>query len=196
MKLDEYAVVRSGLVLSRKESKEPTDFRYDLLTLRALPPEGVIETGELETFYAKEPLNSEYLTRNGDLIIRLTMPYTAVLITKNEENIVVSSNFAIIRCRANSTLLPEYLFWYLNTPRSKQRIYESTTGNMLCAVKPRYFADMEIEVPSSEQQLKTAALDRLGRREARLLRRLADEKEKYIRLVTESMQHQSKEILK
>ena len=56
---------------------------------------------------------------------------------------VVSSNFVVIRVEDKS-LLPEYLFWLLNTEKIKRKIYENATSNMLGAVNARFLADFEL----------------------------------------------------
>lgn len=48
MKLGDMATVRSGLVLSRKLSRVPTKYRYPLLNLRSIAPEGYIDTTFVE----------------------------------------------------------------------------------------------------------------------------------------------------
>ena len=123
MRLGEVASIRSGLVLSRKLAKEPTEYRYRLLNLRSIHPKGYVELDQLDVYDAKEPLGAEYLTRPGDIIVRLSAPYTAVLIDRSSENLVVSSNFVLIRTEQNA-LLPEYLHWLLNTEKVNRRIYE------------------------------------------------------------------------
>ena len=84
MKLGNMALVRSGLVLGRKQAREKTEYRYPLLNLKSIHPSGCIDTSLCETFDAVEPLNPEYLTHTGDVVIRLTAPYTAVLIRSEE----------------------------------------------------------------------------------------------------------------
>lgn len=116
MKLRDLASVRSGLVLSRKQSKERTSDRYPLLNLRCIRQEGSVDLGEADVYEAKEPLKDEYLTQSGDIIVRLTAPYTAVLIDETTTGMVISSNFVVIRTESG-LLLPEYLFWLL-TPKT------------------------------------------------------------------------------
>ncbi len=60
---------------------------------------------QLDGFDAAEQLSPEYLTQVGDVIIRLTSPYTAVLIDEASAGMVVSSNFVIIRAN-RSRLIP------------------------------------------------------------------------------------------
>ena len=120
----------------------------------------------------------EYLSQSGDIIVRLTAPYTAVLIDETTSGMVVSSNFVVIRVEDKS-LLPEYLFWLLNTEKIKRKIYENATSNMLGAVNARFLADFELALLSVEDQRKIAQFNLMAKRERQLLRTLADEKEKY-----------------
>lgn len=178
MKLQDLASVRSGLVLSRKQAKEPSEYRYPLINLRCIQQEGTIQLKEADIYEAKEPLKEEYLSQSGDIIVRLTAPYTAVLIDETTSGMVVSSNFVVIRVEDKS-LLPEYLFWLLNTEKIKRKIYENATSNMLGAVNARFLADFELALLSVEDQRKIAQFNLLAKRERQLLRMLADEKEKY-----------------
>ena len=81
MRLGTVAQVRSGLVLARKQARSRTEYRYPLLNLKCIHPSGYIDTSLCEVFDSVEHLNPEYITHKGDIVIRLTIPYTAVLIT-------------------------------------------------------------------------------------------------------------------
>ena len=177
MKLQDLASVRSGLVLARKQSREPTDYRYPLINLRCIQLEGIIDLNESDIYEAKEPLKEEYLSRHGDIVVRLTAPYTAVLIDDLTSGMVISSNFVVIRIE-DKQLMPEYLFWLLNTPKVKRKIYENTTSNMLGAVKAKFLMDFELTLLPAESQQKIAQLNLLAKKESQLLKELAEEKEK------------------
>ena len=182
MKLGTIANVRSGLVLSRKQTREPSDIRYPLLNLRSINPGGYIDTDQLDVFDAKERLSQEYLSQPGDVIVRLTAPYTAVCIDETTKGLVVSSNFVIIRTEPE-VLLPEYLFWLLNTAEIKRSIYENSSSNMLGAIKAKYFSDFEISKLPIARQKQIASMNALALKETRLLRKLAEEKEHYYSLL-------------
>ena len=182
MKLGNIATVRSGLVLSRKQAREPSDIRYPLLNLRSINPGGYIEADQLDVFVAAEYLSPEYLSQIGDVIVRLTAPYTAILIDKVTAGMVISSNFVIIRADRRE-LLPEYLFWLINTPKVKRSIYENTSSNMLGAVKAKFFSDFEVPLLSIDKQQQIAAMNELALKETKLLRKLADGKECYYSLL-------------
>lgn len=182
MKLENIATVRSGLVLSRKQARETSGIKYPLLNLRSINPGGYVDTEQLDVFEASEYLSPDYLSQVGDVIIRLSAPYTAVLIDKVTAGMVVSSNFVIIRADRRE-LLPEYLFWLLNTPKVKRSIFENTSSNMLGAIKAKYFSDFDLpQLPIIKQQ-RIADMNALARKEAMLLRRLAEEKERYYSLL-------------
>ena len=185
MKLSELAVVRSGLVLSRKQAREKTENRYSLLTLKSIKSDATVSEGDLGIFDAVESLNKEYLTEIGDVIVRTSMPYTSVLIDKKTYGMVVSSNFVIIRCYTDK-LLPEYLFWLLNTETVKRDIFKNSAGNMLAAIKPQYFCDLEIEIPSLREQKLIADFNMTARKELELLERLKTEKEKLYQFCLEN----------
>ena len=182
MKLGEIATVRSGLVLSRKLARDNPVQRYLLINLRSITADGYIDLDETDVFDAKETLPGEYLSQVGDIVIRLSAPYTAVLIDAESEGMVISSNFAIVKTDSK-TLLPEYLYWLLNTPEVKHRMFESSSSNMLGAVKPRFFSEYEITpLPICEQQ-KIAAIHSLAKKESRLIQQLVKAKEKYYEII-------------
>ena len=177
MQLGCCAEIRSGLVLSRKQAREKTENRYSLLTLKSIKPDATVSERDLGVFDAVESLNKEYLTEIVDVIVRTSMPYTSVLIDKKTYGMVVSSNFVIIRCYTDK-LLPEYLFWLLNTETVKRDIFKNSAGNMLAAIKPQYFCDLDIELPSLREQKLIADFNMTARKELELLERLKTEKEK------------------
>lgn len=187
MRLGDVAVVRTGLILARKQAKNESLYTYPLLNLKAIRTDGYLDTEALERFNANECLNPEYLTHAGDLLVRLSTPYTALLIGAQEEGMVIPSSFAIIRVDRRF-LLPEYLFWLLNTSKVRQQIYENTTGNMLSGIKPSYFNDFRIDPLPLEKQQLVAALNEKARREVKLLAELAQKKEQYYSHVIDKIQ--------
>lgn len=191
MKLSNAASVRSGLVLSRKQSREPTGIRYPLLNLRSINPAGYINEEEVDVFDATEQLSPEYLSQIGDVVIRLSAPYTAVLIDKSTAGMVISSNFVIIRTD-RSILLPEYLFWLINTPNVKRSIYENSSSNMLGAIKAKFLSDFEIDLPPVLSQQRIAGMNELAMRETKLLHRLAEEKSRYYSMIIDNTDKEMK----
>ena len=171
--------MRSGLVLKRKEAKpDQPSIVYRALNLRSIIPNGYLDATQLDLFSASEVLSPDYLTHEGDIVIRLTAPYTAILIDKSTAGIIITSNFVVIRVDSK-LMLPSYLAWLLNTPKQKKQIYESATGNMLSAINAKYYANLNLTLLPIDDQRKIAKLNQLAQRETKLLLRLAEEKAKY-----------------
>lgn len=120
----------------------------------------------------------------GDVIVRTSSPYTAILIEEKTSGMVISSNFVIIRCKSQK-LLPEYLFWYLNTEEIKKDIFVNSAGNMLAAIKPQYFNALKLNLPDLKKQKLIADFNLCARKEVELLERLKMEKERYYKLCLE-----------
>ena len=186
--LREIATVRAGLLLARKESEDgPTPFRYESLTLRAIRSNGRLDRSRLEPFYARARLADEYLTRRGDVVFRLSAPYSAISIDSEEdEGLVVSSNCAIARPDARR-LSPPYLAWFLNLPEVRRRWTRYSVSVALSAIAVEALRNLKIDPPPLETQAEIVRFDALARREIEILRRLADEKEKYYAKVTRRM---------
>lgn len=180
MKLSSIATVKTGLVLNRKMAKNGNQVicQYLQLNLKSVQEEGFIERSLLEKFESTGKLKAEYLTKPGDIVLRLTTPYTAVLIDETVSGIVISSYFVVIRVN-DDKVLPEYLYWYLNTDKVKRIIAKNISSSMIGTVKPTQIAELNIDVLELEEQRKIADLNFLSKQEMLLLERLKGQKELY-----------------
>lgn len=194
MKLEKLAIVKTGLVTARKQAREPSDkiVRYRQLNLRSIHAEGYIEDRYVEDFFAKEILREEYLTQPGDVVARLTVPYTAVLIDEGWEGIVIPSHFVVIRSD-RKRLLPEYLYWLLNTEKVREKLQQDISSTMIGTVKPHSFANLDIELLALKQQQKIARLNMLAKRELYLLERLKEQKKRYYYTAMDKIQKEMRE---
>lgn len=150
--INDIAEVGSGLVIARKKSiyKKDTIKSYKQLNLRAINKNGYIIESELEILDAKEIIDEYYLTHKGDIIIRLTEPFTAVYIDKNMEGIVISSNFCIVRCKENYS--GEFLTYYINSDKAKKNLFSNLQGSIMKNINMTAIAELEIpNVPYDKQ---------------------------------------------
>lgn len=184
IKLSDWANIRSGLVLARKQSSSPTENNYKLLTLKSISSNGYIEKDLLEDYYATEKLNKNYISQKDDIIVRISSPYTAVLIDGTTEGFVISSYFTVIRSNKNK-LLPEYLYWLLNNEETLKTIQKNNFGNILGSIRPQFFSDMEIFLLPLKEQQRISELNLLFMKEQKLLEDLKDEKKLKAKLVLE-----------
>lgn len=178
MKLGEIADIRSGLVLSRKEAKYELDVTktYRVLTVKSIPPDGSVNAEELYDFRSIEELDEHYLTHAGDVVIRLTHPYTAVHIDESLERLVISSLFAVIRLKTE-LFLPQYIALYLNSNTTENLIYRLHSTSSSPSIKKSFLEELKINKVPVEVQMKLLDYSRLHRKEKELLLDLLNQKE-------------------
>ena len=96
MKIENIADLSPGLVITRKKSRNSDDVvaTYKLLNLNAVNDRfGTIDENLLNDFNSREELEEHYFTKEGDILVRLNEPFTAIYIGKDEENILIPSYF-------------------------------------------------------------------------------------------------------
>lgn len=186
MKLKEYSEIRTGLVLSRKQSKDKTDFYYKQITLRSVTKEEILDTTLLDDYYAIESLDEKYLSQCNDIIVKLIMPYTAVIIDSTTAGYIIPSQFVIIRC--NEEKVPsQFLYWYLNSEIVKKEILRNNTTNALGAIRPGFIGELEIRDLSLNHQELIMKLNVLMKKEQEILQNLQKEKMKLSKIILEKL---------
>jgi restriction endonuclease S subunit len=179
------ANIRTGVVLSRKEASA-LDYaaEYRALNLKSVSYDGLIAMDMLEPYYATERLKREYLTRERDILIRLSVPYTAVWVGEGNIDLLVPAHFAIIRVKPR-LIDSYYLHWWLTQKR--QIFYKMASGGtMMGTISSGYISDMRIDPPPLEQQRLIGEYLRLAKREQELLTALTNKKQ----LLTDAVAHQ------
>lgn len=150
--LKEIAELNSGLVISRKKATMSDEVVkiYQQLNLRSINKNGFIDLQLLETLEAKEPIDSSYLTSEGDIVVRLTDPFTAVYITKEYEGLVVSSNFCIVK--VNDNYSAKFLSSYLNSENASKFLQSKLQGSIMKNINMSTVADLPVPQISKERQ--------------------------------------------
>ena len=178
MELNKIATVKTGLVLSRKESKDASErFEYRQLNLKAVCDNGTININDTIPFYASEQLTASYLTQVGDIVVKTSEPYTAVYITEEYANLVIPSHFVVVRVDITKAL-PRGGAGGRSGGRSKKAFSMSCAG-MLKQIKPTMVGATEIKLPSLKRQKQVAELYEISNQEIKLLEKLIEQKKKY-----------------
>lgn len=193
MKLRDIAEVRTGLVLARKAAglDDATALKYKQLNLKCIREHGEIDIAAMDVFFSTEELGYNYLTHQGDVIVRLSAPYTAVLITEETQGFVVSSHFCMIRVREGKGV-PEYLKWLLNSQMVKAQIVKNSTGVTYASIKPSFYSELEIKLLTVEQQKKIALIYSASQKELALLDELKYNKERLYQTILNNLYNRKK----
>ena len=181
-KFGDVATIRTGVVTARKKRNESSisSYQYQMLNLKCITTEGYINKEYVENYESALPLKLEYLTQMGDILVRLSAPYTAVLIQDQSVcGLVIPSHFAIIRANPR-IVLPEYVYWTLGREKINTQIRQNSSGSTAFGtISSGLIANLPIRLLPIEKQRVLGELLKLSEREQELLYRLAEQKEKY-----------------
>ena len=179
MKMDQISEIQTGLVLARKKaiSKDKETTKYKLLTLKSIDPLGLLNPNFLDIFVSNSQLEKKYITKEGDIIIRLTSPYTSLVIDSDAKGIVIPSNFAIIRLMSE-LFCPEYISLYLNSEKINRVFNKSAISTTIPLIKTSFLRNIDIVEKPLKIQEEIVEFNKLQQKEETLLNNLKKEKKK------------------
>lgn len=182
MNISDIATVRTGLVKARKEKNSSSGqvHNYNLLNLKCISNNGDILIDCLELYTASDELKEDYLTHLGDVLIRLSTPYTVAIIDSLDLcNLVIPSHFAVIRVNREMAT-PEYVFWFLRRDKNRITLMQNSSGGAAFAtISSGLIANLPITLLPLEKQRVIGEVMRLSEKEQKLLSNLLIEKKKY-----------------
>lgn len=186
MLLENIATIRTGIVATRKKADENATkiHEYKLLNLKCAASAGYLDLQYAETFKTTDLLKQEYFTQMDDILVRLSAPYTAIMITHEDWcHYLVPSHFAIIRVD-KAVASPEYILWILKRESTRQKILQNISGSgAFGTISSKFFSALPIrDLPLNEQQL-IGKIQLLSEKELELLHKLTAQKEIYNKLL-------------
>jgi restriction endonuclease S subunit len=179
--------IKIGLVLTRKKAEDyEIKARYRLLTVKNIEQTGMFNDESFDIFVSNDELHSQYFTNEGDILIRLSYPNTAVYIGEEQSGLLVPSYFAIIKLQ-NTNFLPEYIAWYLNTDKVKNELVKSQSGTNILSTNKNVLGKIDIpQIPLEKQQI-IINIHRLNHRENKLLQQLIQEKKRFYKAISHTI---------
>lgn len=190
MLLDNVATIRTGVVTTRKKARdnEPVIYKYKLLNLKCAATAGYLDLQYAETLGTVESLKPEYFTQMGDILVRLSAPYTAIMITREKWcGYLVPSHFAIIRVD-DTVASPEYILWLLKRDSTKQKILQNISGSgAFGTINSKFFSTLSVRnLPLNKQKI-IGQMQILSEKEQELLHKLTIQKEIYNKLLVDKI---------
>lgn len=182
MTIGEIAGVRTGLVTARKKKSATSlhTYKYRLLNLKCIENDGHINICNVEEYQSSEELKPDYFTHMGDILIRLSAPYTAVFINQTALcGIVIPSHFAIIRVDKRLAI-PEYIFWSLQRDKNRITMMQNSSGSTTFGtISSGLISSLPITLLPIQNQQIIGNLHQLCEREQELLNELEKQKKIY-----------------
>ncbi len=194
--LSDIATVRTGLVIARKKAQldSPSKIEYEQISLKYFGA-GVALTKpekEKDIFVAAEKIDRKYFTREGDVVVRLRAPSSAVYIEKEDEGLLIHSLLAVIRVHSNQ-VDAKYLAYYLNAQTIQRILKQDVKGTAIPMLKTKDLEQLAITLPPIEKQKALVQFLELADKEQILLQRLAEEKQRLSQAFLDTIIQQNKE---
>ena len=137
MKLKQLVDIKIGLPLERKKAEILSDIKisYKMLTLKSFANRDNFNQLTSEEFIAKSPINSQFLTKENDVIVRLRTPNDATFINKDHTGLIVPALMAIIHNNCPNILNSLYLTYWLNSDDTQKQYIKNTQGTSIPMIK-------------------------------------------------------------
>ena len=158
--LNQIVEIQAGLVLSRTGAKQLelikrnvaekvsdiTVRKYKAITLRSITDVGILDLSQCDDFDSKEEISDRYLTHNNDILVRMFTPLKCCLINSEEENLVVPSQFCILKLKDSfrDIILPEYLYLVMRNKDFSKQVQKLEEGFQLRSIKTSSIAKIKI----------------------------------------------------
>ena len=190
MIIGDVALIRTGVVISRlkKDGQKNYTSYYKVLNLKAVADEGYIMPEYIEEMELPYIEKGDCFTQMGDILVRLSAPYTAVMIKNKEQcGLVIPSHFAVIRVDKIKAS-PEYVYWLLKRDKNLGRIILSSSGSTaLGTISSGALANLPMKFVPMRKQKAIGELLLLMEREQELLNKLSAQKEQFMKLSLEKI---------
>ena len=109
---------------------------------------------DLDSMEFSEKLNEKYLTKQGDILMKLTSPNDAIYV--EEEGLVIGERIAIIRL--NEDYNYKFLVHLLNDNSVKRQLHRVISSGSIPRVSINDIKDLELLIPEKDIQDKMALL--------------------------------------
>ncbi len=126
---------------------------------------------------------AKHLLRDGDILFMAKGSRNAAVIYRSSSvDAVASSSFIVVRLNAKfkAQILPEYLAWFINHPRSQELLKAHSKGSGIPSIALSGFAELEVSIPDIETQKNILTIYQLRIKEKTLIAEIDRLKEKYI----------------
>ena len=152
MKLKEVAKITVGQIMPRVSAENKNEEEI-IGTVNVLAPkaisDGIIVKENLRELQICKKIDEEKFTKEGDVVVKLSTPYDATYVTKENEGLAVPSFCAIIRVKEDK-LDAKYLSAFFNTEYVREILKSKVMGSIRPMVKVSDLRNLDIPYVSEE----------------------------------------------
>ena len=141
--------IMSRVTLRAEKDDKEIEARKVLMP-KCIHGDGTITAEEMTEEFLRVPADPKKLAQDGDIIMKLSPPYDAGLVSMDTMDAIVPSFCAILR--SNKKVDPYYLLAFLNSDLCKNQLRMQVSGALMTVLSVGKLGNIEIPVPSSEKQ--------------------------------------------
>lgn len=178
-KLKEIAEIKSGYHFKKRVNNERGG-EVCLVQLKDIDSEGQVNFTEL--YRIVDPgIREADLLKKGDILFKAkSFNHVAALFDGNSSgDTIATAHFFIIRPSSNQ-IMPQYLAWYLNQAEAQKYFSSNAAGTTLPIITKKILNELDIVIPSIEEQQKIVDFIGLFNRELNLIAKLQGARKKLV----------------
>jgi len=122
----------------------------------------------------------KHLLKTGDILLAVKGSNNFAVSYKGRVKAVASSTFIVIRLKDQTTVLPDFLVWYLNHSQTQLFFKDKAKGSGIPSISISAIEEMELSVPDIEKQRTILNLSKLRIREKQIRQQLTILRDNYI----------------
>ena len=194
-KLGDFATIRTGLVIARKKAQLDSmdKIEYEQISLRYFGIGVKLDKSQKDIFVSSEEINGKYFTQEGDVVVRLRYPSSAVYIEKEDAGLLLHSLLAVIRVNSHR-LDAKYLAYYINAHTTQRILKKDVKGTAIPMLKTKDLEQLKVVLPPMRKQKELGKFLELADKERELLLSLVNEKEQFSQAILNTIIQQHKEV--
>lgn len=183
MTLDKLFDIKLGILLNRVKSNEKTDFKCKAFSIKSIENNTIIESN-LEEIYLKQETSKDIYSKEGDILIKGSLPFSLAYVSKEWEGILIPSNFYILRLKEEykEKILPQYVLYKLASNDVNNQFKRILQGNAaVITFNKQDLQTIELEIPKIDEQKKRLKLFTLIDKKLNFLRKKIELEEKLLK---------------
>lgn len=189
-RLKEFEIdIVGGQIVSRVSAKDSSDDNkkeIKVVVPKSITSTGFIDINEMPVEEVVLDLDNKRITEEGDIVIKLSTPYGAGIVEKDSEGCLVPSFCALIKDTGES-IDKNYLLAFLNSDYCKDQIRAQVTGATMTVISVGKIKQLNIPVPSLEEQKRIGEKYVDTKRKIQILQRIVALEEERNSIVFEDL---------
>lgn len=114
---------------------------------------GVVHQSDLGmAVLKKEPFENK-ITKEGDIVIKLSSPYDCALLEKKDEGLLIPSYCGLLRGIKTDTVYPRFLSGYLNSDHVREQLLMGVNASAASMIRQHALQSLELLLPTMAEQI-------------------------------------------